>query len=54
MNDLMTIREVSKLLKVSMWTLRQWDKKGLLKSVRIGTRKDRRYKVEDLEKFINK
>lgn len=35
-------------------TLRAWDAKGYLVAVRIGTRGDRRYKKEDIEKMIRK
>ena len=54
-NDLpeyLTLMEVSKLLKVHPNTLRNWDKSGQLKAVRIGARKLRRYKKEDVLKFL--
>jgi len=43
------------MLGVDLETLRRWDKEGVLKPVRIGTRYglgDRRYKLEDVEKYI--
>ncbi len=49
---LLTITEVSKILKVHTNTLRKWDKKGILKAVRFGQRGDRRYKKENIEKLI--
>jgi phosphohistidine swiveling domain-containing protein len=52
--DLIDINEASKLLGVSKLTLRNWDKSGLFKAVRIGNRGDRRYKKVDIEKFISK
>ena len=52
-SELLTLSEASKILKVHPNTLRKWDKKGILKAVRFGERKDRRYKKEDLEKLIN-
>jgi DNA-binding transcriptional MerR regulator len=33
--------------------LRAWDKKGILKAVRFGQRKDRRYKKEDITRLLN-
>lgn len=45
---LMPLYLVAKVLCISLWTLRQWDKQGKLVSVRVGTRKDRRYKKEDI------
>ena len=50
---LYTLKEACELLKVHRQTLRQWDKNGVLKAVRLGQRGDRRYKKEDIEKFIN-
>jgi excisionase family DNA binding protein len=52
-SELLRIREVSKILKVHRETLRRWDKSGKLKAVRIGSRKDRRYKKEDIKKFVD-
>ena len=53
-NQLLTLREACELLKVHPNTLRKWDKKGILKAVRFGERKDRRYKKVDVEEFIKK
>ncbi len=41
--ELLTIKEVSKLLNVHANTLRNWEKEGLINVVRIGPRRDRRY-----------
>ncbi len=46
--ELLTMKETCELLKVHANTLRQWDKKGILKAVRFGTRRDRKYKKEDV------
>ena len=51
--DLLTITETCEALKVHSNTLRNWDKKGILKAIRFGQRGDRRYKREDIDKFIN-
>lgn len=53
MEELLTLSEAAKVLKVHPNTLRLWDKKGVLTAVRIGVKKVRRYKREDIEKFIN-
>lgn len=50
--ELLTLKETCDLLKVHPNTLRLWDKKGILKAVRFGTRKDRRYKKEDVARLI--
>lgn len=52
---LVNISEAAKILGVSPRTLRRWDEKGILKSFsRIGNRKDRRYKVSEVKKLLNK
>ncbi len=50
--ELLSMKEVSELLKVHLNTLRLWDKKGILKAVRFGTRGDRKYKKEEIMKLI--
>lgn len=55
--ELLTIRQVSKILNVSIMTLRRWDKIGELKAIRVGTRSgvgERRYHREDIIKLITK
>jgi len=49
--ELFTRKEVSKLLKVSLVTLHEWEKSKKLIPVRVGTRV--RYKVSTIEMFIN-
>jgi excisionase family DNA binding protein len=44
--DLMTIREVADLLRVSSLTIKRWGKKGKLPAIRINSRGDRRYKKD--------
>lgn len=48
----LTLKQVSELLSVHPNTLRNWDKNGTLKPIRIGERKIRRYKKEDVKKFL--
>lgn len=50
--ELLKIKEVANLLNVTPLTLRNWDKQGKLIPLRIGTRKDRRYKKEDILKIL--
>ncbi len=42
--DLLTIREVAQILRVSPLTIKRWGKKGKLPAIRINSRGDRRYK----------
>ena len=52
LSEYLTLKQVSELLKVHPHTLRNWDKNGTLKPIRIGERKIRRYKKEDVKKFL--
>ncbi|MFA5136333.1 hypothetical protein A2334_02485 [Candidatus Roizmanbacteria bacterium RIFOXYB2_FULL_38_10] len=49
---LLTLEQTSAILNVSPWTLRKWDDNGKLVAVRVGSRKDRRYRKEDILKAI--
>lgn len=49
---LLTLEQASAILNVSPWTLRKWDDNGKLVAVRVGARKDRRYRKEDILKAI--
>ena len=50
--NLLKLSEASELLNVHPNTLRQWDRKGILKAVRFGERKDRRYIKEDIIRLM--
>lgn len=54
MPELLSLKETAEILKCHPNTLRQWDKKGILKAIRFGERKDRRYKKEDILNFLHK
>jgi excisionase family DNA binding protein len=44
--DLLTVKEVASLLRVSVLTIKRWGKRGKLPAIRINSRGDRRYKKE--------
>ena len=44
--DLLTVREVADVLRVSALTIKRWGKRGKLPAIRINSRGDRRYKKE--------
>jgi excisionase family DNA binding protein len=44
--DLLTVREVADILRVSPLTIKRWGKRGKLPAIRINSRGDRRYKKE--------
>ncbi len=50
--ELLSLKKTCEILKCHPNTLRQWDKNGLLKAVRFGKRKDRRYRREDILKIL--
>ena len=50
--DLLTIREVAQLLRVSPLTIKRWGKKGKLPAIRINSRGDRRYKKEVVTRLL--
>lgn len=51
--DILTLAQACAVLHCHPNTLRNWDNRGILKAIRFGTRKDRRYRKEDLEKILN-
>ena len=52
--ELITLQEAANILKVHPNTLRAWDKKKILVAVRIGEKRIRKYKKEDIIKLIDK
>ncbi len=44
--DLLTVKEVAQLLRVSPLTIKRWGKRGKLPPIRINSRGDRRYKKD--------
>ena len=51
--ELLNIREAASLLHVSEISLRRWTNAGKLPCLRIGGRKERRFRREDLIEFLN-
>ena len=52
LSDMLTIREVARLLHVHPNTLRRWSNTGRLRPYRINSRGDRRYKREEIARFL--
>lgn len=46
--DLLTVREVALILRVSTLTIKRWGKRGKLPAIRINSRGDRRYRKESV------
>ena len=51
-DGMLTISEVAKLLNVHLNTVRRWSNQETLKAYRIGPRGDRRFRVEDVTRFL--
>jgi excisionase family DNA binding protein len=50
--DLLTIREVADLLRVSPLTIKRGGKKGKLPAIRINSRGDRRYRKDVVTRLL--
>lgn len=53
MEKLLSLQEAANMLNVTPMTLRRWDESGKLTAVRLGARGDRKYRIGDLQKFID-
>ena len=51
-DEMMTIREVARILHVHPNTLRRWSNDGRLRAYRITSRGDRRFRREDVARFL--
>ncbi len=52
MSDMLTIREVARLLHIHPNTLRRWSNDGKIKAYRINSRGDRRFRREEVLRFL--
>ena len=52
MSNMLTVREVADLLHVHPNTLRRWSNKGVIRAYRITPRGDRRFKREEIDRFL--
>jgi len=52
MSDMLTVREVARLLHVHPNTLRRWSNNGRIRAYRITPRGDRRFKREEIAQFL--
>ena len=51
--DMLTVREVCRMLHVHPNTLRRWSDQGKIRSYRIADRGDRRFLPQDVARFIS-
>lgn len=50
--DLLTVKEVAGLFRISPLTVKRWGKTGKLKAIRINSRGDRRYDKKVVEEYL--
>jgi len=53
-SPMLTTSDVARILSVHINTVRRWSNQGILKSYRIGSRGDRRFRKEDIDSFFSK
>jgi len=51
-SPMLTVREVASLLGIHANTVRRWSEEGKLRAFRIAKRGDRRFKREDINRFL--
>lgn len=49
---MLTGRQVADFIQVSIYTIRRWSNSGMLNCYRVGARGDRRYRREDILRFM--
>ena len=52
MGPLLTVREVAQLLHIHTNTVRRWSDRGIIRAYRITRRGDRRFRREDIARFL--
>lgn len=54
MPELLSISQVAELFSIHQDTLRNWEKDGTLVPLRVGPRKDRKYRPQDIQAIVDK
>jgi excisionase family DNA binding protein len=52
MSEMLTVREVARLFHIHPNTLRRWSNDGRIRAYRITSRGDRRFKREEIGRFL--
>ncbi len=54
MPELLSISQVAEIFSIHQDTLRNWEKDGILVPLRVGPRKDRKYRPQDIQAIVDK
>jgi excisionase family DNA binding protein len=52
MRPMLTVKDVAQLLNIHVNTVRRWSDQNIIKSYRVTTRGDRRFKQEDIAHYL--
>jgi excisionase family DNA binding protein len=52
MTPMLTVKDVADLLNIHVNTVRRWSDQGILKALRITSRGDRRFRQQDIVRFL--
>jgi excisionase family DNA binding protein len=52
MRPMLTVKDVAQLLNIHVNTVRRWSDQNIIKSYRVTTRGDRRFKQEDIARCL--
>jgi excisionase family DNA binding protein len=50
---MLTVKDVALMLNIHVNTVRRWSDQGILKAYRITSRGDRRFRQQDIAKFLD-
>ncbi len=54
MERLLDIKEAAEILNVAEMTVRRWTNAGLLRCYRVGGKRERRFRIQDLQEYLEK
>jgi excisionase family DNA binding protein len=53
-DPMLTVSDVARLLNIHINTVRRWSNQGVLKAYRVGSRGDRRFRRDDIARFLSR